>query len=199
MTITGEMIIGSQLVRGSAGEQRAYNPSTRAEIEPGFGQASGADVASDIHQLIEIANANIAGMRSYINKLRGDATDAKKGVVLVSAIRQQAKKIGEFYGIDIDVHADEIYINDRFSAEVFQIVTEGLSNIKRHTKADKAMIRMSSDGKSLLIEIENNKPDGTPIEEFVPISMTGRAKSLGGRVSVADDAERTTVLIDIPL
>jgi len=44
MTITGEMIIGSQLVRGSAGEQRAYNPSTRAEIEPGFGQASGADV-----------------------------------------------------------------------------------------------------------------------------------------------------------
>ncbi|MCC2956879.1 aldehyde dehydrogenase (NADP(+)) [Massilia sp. IC2-477] len=44
MTITGEMIIGSQLVRGSAGEQRAYNPSTRAEFDPGFGQATGADV-----------------------------------------------------------------------------------------------------------------------------------------------------------
>ncbi|GAB3379229.1 aldehyde dehydrogenase (NADP(+)) [Massilia agri] len=44
MTITGEMIIGSQLVRGSAGEQRAYNPSTRAEFEPSFGQASGEDV-----------------------------------------------------------------------------------------------------------------------------------------------------------
>ena len=44
MTITGEMIIGSQLVRGTAGEQRAYNPSTRAEFEPSFGQATGADV-----------------------------------------------------------------------------------------------------------------------------------------------------------
>lgn len=44
MTITGEMIIGSQLVRGTAGEQRAYNPSTRAEFEPAFGQATGADV-----------------------------------------------------------------------------------------------------------------------------------------------------------
>lgn len=44
MTITGEMIIGSQLVRGTAGEQRAYNPSTRADIEPGFGQAAGEDV-----------------------------------------------------------------------------------------------------------------------------------------------------------
>ena len=44
MTITGEMIIGSQLVRGSAGEQLAYNPSTRAEIGPGFGLATSADV-----------------------------------------------------------------------------------------------------------------------------------------------------------
>lgn len=44
MQITGEMIIGSQLVRGSAGEQRAYNPSTRAEFEPSFGQATGAEV-----------------------------------------------------------------------------------------------------------------------------------------------------------
>ncbi|RZA32606.1 MAG: aldehyde dehydrogenase family protein, partial [Lysobacteraceae bacterium] len=44
MQITGEMIIGSQLVRGSAGEVQAYNPSTRGEIGPAFGQASGADV-----------------------------------------------------------------------------------------------------------------------------------------------------------
>ncbi len=44
MTITGEMIIGSQLVRGSAGEVLAYNPSTRGEIQPAFGQATGADV-----------------------------------------------------------------------------------------------------------------------------------------------------------
>jgi NADP-dependent aldehyde dehydrogenase len=44
MQITGEMIIGSQLVRGSAGDVLAYNPSTRAEIQPAFGQATGADV-----------------------------------------------------------------------------------------------------------------------------------------------------------
>ena len=44
MQITGEMIIGSQLVRGSAGEVKAYNPSTRGEFEPAFGQATGADV-----------------------------------------------------------------------------------------------------------------------------------------------------------
>src|SRR5690606_2444164 len=44
MQITGEMIIGSQFVRGSASEVKAYNPSTRGEIEPAFGQAAAADV-----------------------------------------------------------------------------------------------------------------------------------------------------------
>lgn len=44
MQITGDMIIGRALVRGKGGEQHAYNPSTRAEFGPGFGQATGEDV-----------------------------------------------------------------------------------------------------------------------------------------------------------
>ncbi|SFD32141.1 aldehyde dehydrogenase (NADP(+)) [Massilia yuzhufengensis] len=44
MQITGDMIIGSQLVRGNAGQQQAYNPSTKAQLDPGFGLASSADV-----------------------------------------------------------------------------------------------------------------------------------------------------------
>jgi len=44
MAITGDMIIGRALVRGSGGEQLAYNPATRAEFAPGFGQATGDDV-----------------------------------------------------------------------------------------------------------------------------------------------------------
>jgi NADP-dependent aldehyde dehydrogenase len=44
MSIQGEMIIGRRAVRGSAGTVRAFNPSTRAEMEPGFGLATGAEV-----------------------------------------------------------------------------------------------------------------------------------------------------------
>jgi NADP-dependent aldehyde dehydrogenase len=46
MNIQGEMIIGQQAVRGSAGTLRAYNPSTRAEMEPEFGAASMDDLAA---------------------------------------------------------------------------------------------------------------------------------------------------------
>jgi NADP-dependent aldehyde dehydrogenase len=44
MSIQGEMIIGQRIVRGSAGNVRAFNPATRAEIEPAFGLATADDV-----------------------------------------------------------------------------------------------------------------------------------------------------------
>jgi len=44
MSILGEMIIGRQCLRGSAGQAFGFNPATRADLEPAFGQASGDDV-----------------------------------------------------------------------------------------------------------------------------------------------------------
>ena len=44
MHIQGDMIIGRQAVRGSAGALRAYNPATHAEMEPAFGTATEADL-----------------------------------------------------------------------------------------------------------------------------------------------------------
>lgn len=44
MTIQGDMIIGQRIVRGSAGSARAFNPATRAELEPSFGLATREDV-----------------------------------------------------------------------------------------------------------------------------------------------------------
>lgn len=44
MQLTGEMIIGQRRVRGAGGEQFAFNPATRNEMLPAYGQASAADV-----------------------------------------------------------------------------------------------------------------------------------------------------------
>lgn len=44
MQITGDMIIGRQLVRGEAGTQQAFNPATHQSLSPEFGQAGLADV-----------------------------------------------------------------------------------------------------------------------------------------------------------
>ncbi|GAB3606191.1 aldehyde dehydrogenase (NADP(+)) [Conyzicola nivalis] len=44
MTITGEMLIGAERVRGTAGSFRAVDPSTGETVEPDFGQGDEADV-----------------------------------------------------------------------------------------------------------------------------------------------------------
>src|SRR5437764_6408761 len=44
MTVQGEMIVGRSVVRGTAGTVRAFNPATRAEMEPAFGLATAAEV-----------------------------------------------------------------------------------------------------------------------------------------------------------
>ncbi len=44
MTILGEMIIGQQCLRGTGGDVFGFNPATRTELEPAFGQATQVDV-----------------------------------------------------------------------------------------------------------------------------------------------------------
>jgi NADP-dependent aldehyde dehydrogenase len=46
MHINGEMIIGHRAVRGSAGVAHAYDPARHAALEPGFGLATGDDLAA---------------------------------------------------------------------------------------------------------------------------------------------------------
>jgi signal transduction histidine kinase len=161
---------------------------------------AGEDITADVARLVEMTNANINDIRSYINKLKADKFDTKKGSVLISAIKTQADRLGEFYGIEIKVDADDtIHINDRLSAEAFQIITEGLSNIRRHTKANRALIIIKCDDKKLKLEIRNNNPNGASANGFVPKSIAGRAESLGGQAQVRSDNNTTSVRVEIPL
>lgn len=44
MTIKGEMLIGQQSIKGTAGSQKAFNPSSNTELEPSFGFGGEAEV-----------------------------------------------------------------------------------------------------------------------------------------------------------
>jgi signal transduction histidine kinase len=155
---------------------------------------------ADIERLINIADSSISDLRGYISKLRGK-TNEQEGSILISAIKQQAAKFEEFYGIKVDVSSkDGFLINDRLAAEVFQIVTEGLSNIKRHTNAKHSVINLLIDGENLFLEIENDNDEKNKSKEiFVPKSIFGRVEALGGSSNVVQNNGSTKVSIEIPL
>jgi len=157
-------------------------------------------VASGLAELAEKTNSVINDLRNYVGGLQdrgsGDLANA-----LVSSIQRQAKKFGEFYDIEVDVDiAAGVHINDRLAAEVFQIVREGLSNIKRHPTSARARISMTSRNGDMILDIENESPAGESQNAFTPRSITERAVALGGRVSVnMSNPGRTVVSVVIPM
>jgi signal transduction histidine kinase len=85
--------------------------------------------------------------------------------------------------------------------EIVHMVREGLSNIRRHTTAGEATIRLGEGEGRLLIELvnDNAKRNGAK-EEFFPRSIGERAKELGGRLRVQHaDGGYTVVAVDLPI
>ena len=161
--------------------------------------SNGDPAADGLAELVERTDSVIGDLRTYVGGLQGTGSGQRSNV-LTSAVERHAKQLGEFYGIDVDVKiTTTANMNDRLAAEIFQIVREGLSNIRRHTNSAEARIRMASLNGDIVIDIEN---DSTAERQstFTPRSITERAIALGGRVSVnVSDGGCTTVSVLIPM
>jgi signal transduction histidine kinase len=160
--------------------------------------APGNPLADDLARLTEVARQSIEDLRHYAGSFRqpGQAP----APVFSAALQQQTARIRALYGVDIQVEAAaDLHVNDRMSAEVLQIVREGLSNICRHTRAQEGVLRLQRRLGCLHIEI-GNAGNGQPAAAFSPRSITERVTALGGQVRVrSGDEGSTTVQIQIPV
>ena len=95
--------------------------------------------------------------------------------------------------------AERLTLNDRLAAEIFQLVVEGLSNIRRHSEASAAAVRLSTSDDRLLLQIED-AGQALQASVFTPKSLTERVEALGGRLRVGTSAMGgAAVTIEIPL
>ena len=149
-------------------------------------------------------------MRRYVWGLRAGE---ERRDVLLPAIERFVTRFASVTGINVDVKArGKVEVNDRLAAELFQIVAEGLSNVRRHALCNEARVEIACEGGSFLLEIKNRRPDvnGTPgfnsedhngkQKLFTPRSIVERAALLGGQTKVSiDDNNYTVVAVAIPL
>jgi signal transduction histidine kinase len=156
------------------------------------------DIAEDIGKLMEMAEYAIGDLRQYTRRLRDNA-DGDEG--LVPAVRRFAGRFAEMTGVSVDVVADaDVHVSDRLAAEAFQFIAEGLSNVRRHTRARSAVVSINYAGEALTLRIENEIGGGPPPAPFFPRSIQERALTLGGDMIVREDAGgRTAVEVRIPL
>ncbi len=94
-------------------------------------------------------------VRDILSHLRVDVT-LKKG--LNAALRKTAADFEKDTGIKTQLITEKKnpVIGERASLAVFRIIQEALSNIKRHSGADKALIEFNDDGDSYSFRIKDN-------------------------------------------
>ncbi len=113
-------------------------------------------------------------------------------------------------GIRVEINArGKIEINDRLAAELFQMVTEGLSNVRRHALCNDAAVDLSCRNGRFQLQIRNPRPPINPFDPedghdhqrlFTPKSISERAAMLGGKTVVRIDKNNYTVVsVTIPL
>jgi signal transduction histidine kinase len=149
-------------------------------------------------RLQELAAAGIADLRQYVRRLKY-GEDSNGG--FVKGLQRYATRFCEATGIEVEVKAAEsFHINDRLAAEIFSMLEEALSNIRRHTRALRSSINLKTSGEQLFVLVENETGTEGPPEPFIPRSIAERAASLEGTASVKTlENGNTAVIIQIPL
>lgn len=155
-------------------------------------------VAPELDRLLAMCSGVIGDMRDFAQRFRSGRQEEPE---LLVALRRQLRQVQNFYGLDVMLEVQgEGAINDRMAAEVFQIVTEGISNICKHTRARTAGVVVEELKGQLAIDVFNPVAEnGNAPAPFVPRSISERVQALGGTLDVEADNRQTLLRIRIPI
>ena len=162
-------------------------------------EARGNPVQKTIEELLQRAEATIRDLRGFATGIRERAPIS--GESLVKAVREQADRFHRYYGVEVQVECDEtLFVGPPIASEAYRMISEGLSNIMRHTTARSAFVRLEREAAALRLVIGNGAW-GEPGQRspFTPRSINARAIYLGGSsfVEYGDDG-RAAVHVTIP-
>jgi signal transduction histidine kinase len=158
--------------------------------------AGGTEVKETLERLIALTDGGAADLRRYVRGLKDGS--GREGDLL-QAVRRFGAKFTEATGITVHVAAEtEIHVSERLAVEAFQMVAEGLSNVRRHTDATQATVGLACRNRQLTLCIENaGEEQWAP---FTPRSLAERATALGGQARVERRADNgSIVVVEIPL
>lgn len=158
-------------------------------------QAGGAAASEEVDRMIELSDAAIAELRGHVSTLKEPARDSD----LMAAISRFVARFEDATGTKVTVVADgPVAIDPRLAGELFQMICEGLSNVRRHTQSRTATVRLARRDRLFIVQIENEGATG--VYAFLPRSIAERATALGGCVGVRGLPNGGTVVeVEVPL
>jgi signal transduction histidine kinase len=155
------------------------------------------EAGTHLQRLLELADGEIQTLRGYVRGLR--SADGTEAAPLEASLRRFCRRFTEATGIRVDLETSGAAVDDRIASEVFQLIAEALSNVRRHTTAARAEVRIESGAGHLRVVVSNDGA-GAGAAAFFPRSLAERAAALGGHLTVQRPATGTTaVRVEVPL
>lgn len=163
------------------------------------------------HQLAELS----AAARSVYVDVREAILGLSSPIVpergLVGALEEYAARFSEASKlatrVDASPEARALRLSPEIQAQVFRIVQEGLTNVRKHASAGRARVNVDAHDHELVLLVEDDglgfDPDASdPVDwpRFGMRAIRERAASVGGSVSWSSDPGTGTVLsLRVPL
>lgn len=212
-TVVENMQLVEELIAGAAESERLLMSRDLHDttIQPYIGLKLALDglyreageknpLAPRIFDLIEMTESTIHDLRNYAATLKDNTP--MPGEFLVDAMAKQAERLRRFYGIEVEIKSEiSTRLKGRLAAEVFQIISESLSNVLRHTAAKKAFVSILYENSRLLLKVGNETPAvAGNVVKFMPRSINERVRAMGGETIVEHGNEGFTVVrVSIPM
>ncbi|HJV26065.1 MAG TPA: histidine kinase [Aromatoleum sp.] len=152
----------------------------------------------DIRALQEVTVTELHELRELVSGMRTGAKGADDA--LGPALRRQARRFSELFGIEVGVRYEgEPAVSRKLAAAIFPMVSEALTNIRRHTRATRADIVLSEDAHDYILHVTNAHDPLSPPQCFIPRSVVERAETVSGCVVVdVQPSGITDLIISIP-
>ncbi|MGJ7915715.1 sensor histidine kinase [Massilia sp. LXY-6] len=153
-------------------------------------------LTTPIDRLLAMTSSVIKDLRNFVHDI--EQQHVASADALASGIQERARRFRDHFGMHVEVEIREpLAVSDRLAAEILQLVNEGLSNVRKHTRASRCRILLASHENMLELRIENPCDAGEP-PRFEPRSLTTRTRALGGHVAVDTRDRHSVVHITIP-
>jgi PAS domain S-box-containing protein len=147
-----------------------------------------AEVRQQLHLMWNQVSELGADLHSLSHRLHSSTLE---NLGLVAGTKAFCEEFAEQQGMTIDFQHENIprYIPADASLCLFRIVQEGLRNVKRHSGADRAEVRLESRGNVLRLSVTDHGKgfdpnEGSPLKGIGIQSMEERLRSLGGLLQV---------------
>jgi signal transduction histidine kinase len=152
---------------------------------------SGSQGELVLRNIFDILEGLLANTRSTLRSMRPRRLGAQG---LVAELRRTAEEYTRLHGVRVELwtSGNEEDLTPAQREMAFHVVREALSNVRRHSGADMARVRLDFAAKPFLIEVADEGRGFSGRAGYGLIGMRERAIGTGARLEVVSAADRGT-------